>query len=213
MKRNAPAKRTYFKRKMAAPLEHIVNEVHSNDMVPHSIVGLNVEIGPNTNDSDVPLTNLKEAANEMISIAKNDTETIEYDGSFISFDVGSVDGINGFAIDDGWQTEQQVQEIATSDLFGTNGDTITYNVSDVVVVIKNDEEPVEPEYIIASFDNSKLNLLEMSASDDAAIGDIHNSNEMVIVDNYDIKNENVSKMIKQDVDIDNAAHLKWVEYD
>lgn len=141
--------------------------------------------------------NVAPSNNIQCATDKTDNKTSEYNDNYISFDVSSVDEINGFAIEDEeWQNGQEVHEIAATDIFSTNDGTLTYNVSDVVVVLKNDDEPVEPEYIIASYDNSKLDVIGLSTNGEnevETVDDFPVTEEVVIVNHFDIRNVNVLK--------------------
>lgn len=88
------------------------------------------------------------------------------------------------------QTILQVQEISTDEIFETNG-TVTYNVSDVLVVIKNDEHPNgEQEYIITSYDESKLDGVDIGVAIPADdIDDLQTAAEVVIVNNFSVAND------------------------
>lgn len=81
----------------------------------------------------------------------------------------------------------QIQEITETEIFDTSSRTITYNVSDVVVVIKNEQQPTQPEYILSSYDESKLQGVDVGVAI-STDGDFQTEGEVVIVDGFAMGN-------------------------
>lgn len=78
-------------------------------------------------------------------------------------------------------------------MFDPSSGTITYNVSDVVVVIKNEQQPTQPEFILSSYDESKMQGVDVGVA--ISDSEFQTDGEVVIVDGFMDATEQIEQCI------------------